>query len=179
MPSPVAHIGAALAAQLALTGGWSRRVAVVAAWSAIAPDLDIAFAVFLPHGLDFHRGPTHSLLGATLLGLAWARLARLRGLEALVVVAASVLHVPFDWSTGDPGAPARYGVPLFWPLSTQKYIAAEPWFGAFHIDQEGFLANLFTAHAVEVYAGELGTVLALLAIAAAGRRTFRRPAPAE
>lgn len=172
MPSPLAHVGAALAAQLALTDGWSRRTTLVAAWAAVAPDADILFAVLLPHGLDLHRGPTHSLVGAALLGLLWARLARLRGRALQVVVLASLLHVPFDWSTGDPGAPARYGVPLFWPFSARKYIAADPWFGAFHIDREGFLANLFTPHAVGVYAGELGTVLTL-AVFAGGLRWAR------
>lgn len=174
MPSPLAHIGAALAVQVAVAERWSRRLAAVAAFAAIAPDFDIVFAVVLPHGLDLHRGPTHSLFGATLLGLLWARLARLDRRESAVVVLASLLHVPFDWSTGDPGAPRRYGVPLFWPFLPDKYIAAEPWFGAFHIDQPGFLANLFTPHALTVYGGELGTVLMLIGVALAVRRLRRR-----
>lgn len=174
MPSPLAHIGAALALQLLLGAGPTRRVAMVAAFASIAPDLDVALAVVHPSGLAWHRGPSHSLVGAALIGVVCAGALRLRTPAAWgTVVGAALLHVLFDWSTGEPGAPARYGVPWAWPFSAEKSIDPSPWFGAFRIDEAGFLANMWAPHAWPVYLGEAGTVAALF-MAAAGLRALRR-----
>ena len=191
MPSPVAHIGAALALQLAsaplrpvapvrtLAGAIASgeaRLAAAAAFASVAPDLDVALALLHPDGLAWHRGPTHSLVGALLIGALVAAVARVRGARATaVVVGAALLHVPFDWSTGEPGAPSRYGVPWAWPFVPERAIAPNPWFGAFRIDEAGFLANMYAAHALPVYAREVGTALGLLVVAGAIRalRTAR------
>lgn len=174
MPSPVAHVGAALALLWALTPPGVRpdaRVVGAAAFASLAPDLDVLLAVVHPDGLAWHRGPSHSLVGAAALGALVALAARVRApLARLAVVGGALLHVPFDWSTGEPSAPARYGVPWAWPFHGEKSIAADPWFGAFKIDEAGFLANMFAPHAVPVYAREVGTVAALFFTAAAVRR---------
>lgn len=183
MPSPVAHIGAALALLVGFTppGGWPAptpfrvptRLGLAAAFAAIAPDLDILVAFVLPTGLDWHRGPSHSLVGATLIGAFTALVFRLRGARAwAVTIGAALLHVPFDWSTGVPGAPAHYGVPWAWPLSSTKWIDPNPWFGAYHIDKQGFLANMWSPAALPVYLGELGTVCVLVLAAALVRRLY-------
>lgn len=180
MPSPVAHIGAAFALTLALgrtEGRPSARVVVAAAFASIAPDLDIALAAVHPAGLAWHRGPSHSLVGAAAIGLACAAIARVRGVGAWAAVTlAAVLHVPFDWSTGEPGAPARYGVPWAWPVDPARAIAEDPWFGAFRIDEAGFLANMWAPHALPVYLREVGTAAALVAVAAGVRWARRRRA---
>jgi len=173
MPSPLAHAGAAAALVLGFSRPGHRpalRVVCAAAFASIAPDLDIVLAVAHPAGLDWHRGPSHSLVGAALIGAACAAAARVRGRAAWAsVVGAAVLHVPFDWSTGEPGAPARYGVPWAWPFSSEKFIDPSPWFGAYKIDEAGFLANMWSPHALPVYLGELATVAGLLLLAAAVR----------
>jgi membrane-bound metal-dependent hydrolase YbcI (DUF457 family) len=184
VPSPLAHVGAALALLVGLSprGAWPAPTAVLpyrlgfaAALAAVAPDFDILAAVLLPSGLDWHRGPSHSLLGAAAIGAFVAWVCRVEGRSArAVVVGAAVLHVPFDWSTGEPGAPARYGVPWAWPFSSDKSIDPTPWFGAFRIDEQGFLANMWAPHALPVYLGELGTVCALVAAAAAARHVYFR-----
>src|SRR5262245_51681969 len=159
MPSPVAHVGAALALQLALAprGPLDRHVAIAAAFASVAPDLDIVLAALDSAGLEWHRGPTHSVLGAAAIGALVAAVARVRGVAAwATIIGAAVLHVAFDWSTGEPGAPTRYGVPWAWPFSAQKFIDPHPWFGAFRIDDAGFLANMWAPHALPVYLGELG-----------------------
>ena len=167
MPSPLAHAGAALALHLVLAPTslpLDRRVAAAAAVASVLPDADIALAATLPGGLDWHRGPTHSLLGAAALGGLVAAAAGLRGWRAWsTVVGAALLHVPFDWSTGEPGAPVRYGVLWAWPFSDAKSIDASPWFGAFRIDEAGFLKNMWASTALPVYLRELGTTAALLA----------------
>lgn len=186
MPSPIAHVGLALAAQLALLSTSTRllpgrallRDAAAVAFAAIAPDLDILAVILLPGGIAWHRGPSHSLLGATLIGalVAWA--ARVRGAAAwAAVVLAAVVHVPLDWSTGERGAPSAFGVPFFWPFDATKAISADPWFGAYHIDRAGFLANMFAPEALPVYGKEVATVLVATALAGA-LRALRSRAPA-
>lgn len=147
------------------------RVVLAAAFASVAPDLDLV------GGLGWHRGPSHSLVGATCIGALIAALARLRGADALVVVLACVAHVPMDWSTGDPGAPSRYGVPWAWPFDPAKHIAARPWFGAFHIDEPGFLAHMVHPRAVAVYAKEAATAAAFVGAAAAVRLFRERALP--
>lgn len=186
MPSPLAHVGAALALVIALERPGQRvppRVVLAAALASVAPDLDIALALVHPAGLAWHRGPSHSLAGAALLGGLCAWGARVRGGGAYgAVVSAALLHVLFDWSTGEPSvaadplAVARYGVPWAWPFSSAKAMDPAPWFGAFRIDEAGFLANMWSQHALPVYAGELGTAGVLVGAALLVRRARRRAA---
>lgn len=181
MPSPLAHVGAALALVVALGPPAARvspRVLAAAAFASVAPDLDILLAVVHPAGLAWHRGPSHSLVGAALIGVLCAWGARVRGRAAWAsVVTAALLHVAFDWTTGEPGAPARYGVPWAWPLSGDKAIDPTPWFGAFRIDAAGFLANMWGRHAASVYLREAGTVVGLVSIALMVRALRRIRAP--
>lgn len=178
MPSPLAHVGAALALVLVLERPGARigpRVVLAAAFASIAPDLDILLAAVHPAGLAWHRGPSHSLIGAALIGAVCAAVARVRGAAAwAAVIAAALLHVLFDWSTGHPGAPAAYGVPWAWPIWRHKSIDATPWFGAFKIDEAGFLANMWAPHAAGVYLRELGTVGVLVGVALLVRSARRR-----
>ncbi|MES2644284.1 MAG: metal-dependent hydrolase [Myxococcota bacterium] len=177
MPSPLAHVGAALALVIALEPSGARvswRVALTAAFASVAPDLDILLAVVHPAGLAWHRGPSHSLVGAALIGAVCAWGARMRGRAAWsAVMGAALLHVVFDWSTGEPGAPAHYGVPWAWPIAGDKVIDPTPWFGAYKIDEAGFLANMWGPHAAPVYLWELGTVGALVGAGLAVRRARR------
>lgn len=179
MPSPVAHVGAALAliVGLAPRGGWlpvvPRRVVFAGAFASVAPDLDLLAALVDPAGLDWHRGPSHSVVGAIAIGALTAGIFRLVGWRAwAAVVGAALLHVPFDWSTGDPGAPARYGVPWAWPIASEKFIDPTPWFGAFRIDTAGFLANMWGPHALPVYVREVWTAGGLVALAVVVRRVL-------
>lgn len=178
MPSPLAHVGAALALVIALEPPGVRvgpRVALAAAFASVAPDLDILLAVVHPAGLAWHRGPSHSIVGAAIIGGVCAWAARVRGGTAwAAVVGAALLHVVFDWTTGEPGAPAHYGVPWAWPISGAKALDATPWFGAYKIDEAGFLANMWSAHAFPVYLRELGTVGGLVGVALGVRRA-RQP----
>ena len=155
MPSPLAHLGLSLAlGALFRRDTPSLRDGALLAFASIAPDLDVIPMLWDPLGIRFHHGPTHSLLGAALIGLGLSIFSSHR----LPVVASALLHVPLDWSTGDPGVAARYGVPLFWPFSQEKYIAAHPWFGAFGIDTPQGLGAMFGTEALSIYGKELFTV---------------------
>lgn len=156
MPSPLAHIGLSLAlAEAFRRGPWSPRDLLLLSISAVSPDFDVIPMLWDPNGIQWHHGPTHSLCGAALFGSFFALFSRRPG----VVIAAALLHVPLDWATGEPGAPIRYGVPVFWPFSQQKYIAASPYFGAFSIDSPSGLSAMFSREAVWIYGKELATVL--------------------
>lgn len=176
MPSPVAHIGLAVCLQASLVRGpLLNRAVLVTAFASIAPDLDVLPLMLVENGIQWHRGPSHSLLGALLIGATIATLGRwwapqLRDPRAwAAVVLATLLHVPLDWSTGEPNTPASYGVPAFWPWLDQKFIAASPWFGAFGIDRPGGLLHMFTPEAMAVYQREVFTVLIAAVLAWAVR----------
>ncbi len=158
MPSPIAHLAAAVAAGVAAPAGSplrARRALLAAAIASVIPDADLLLSATLPGGIAWHHGPTHSLFGAALLGCLVALAARLRGTAGLWVVVSAVLHPLFDWQLGLPGQPPTFGVPLFWPMREARYVAAHPIFRPFGIHEPGFLANMFTRSAVEPYAREV------------------------
>lgn len=180
MPSPVAHIGIALAVEHLLRRpgqSWHPRVLGTVAFAAVAADLDLLPDLWLGEGIRFHHGPSHSLLGALVIGglCVWA-LGRRRSLGAAAAcVCAALAHAPMDYTTGEPGAPEKYGVQYLWPWSERRFIDAQPWFGAYHIDQEGGLLHMFTGNAAANYGVELATVAAawgLAGLGAAGARRF-------
>lgn len=178
MPSPIAHVAAAVAAGVAAPSGSplrARRALLAAAIASVLPDADLLLSATLPGGIAWHHGPTHSLLGAALLGCLVALAAGLRGTAGLWVVVSAVLHPLFDWQLGVPGDPPSFGVPLFWPMRETRYVAAHPIFRPFGIHEPGFLANMFTRAAVEPYVREVAFAAVVLGYAfVAGRRSARR-----
>ena len=138
----------------------------VLAFAGVAPDLDLLPMLWDPDGLRWHHGPSHSLCGALLIGGLCALFSR----DRLAVVLACLAHVPMDWSTGTPGAPVRYGVPLFWPYSDTKYIDSIPWFGAYGIDGDAGLGAMFSRSTLHYYPKELATVGVAVGLALGWRR---------
>jgi membrane-bound metal-dependent hydrolase YbcI (DUF457 family) len=163
MPSPLAHIGVSIAVSALVTPLRCRDVSFLrqpylwVAFAAIAPDLDVLPMLWSPSGLQWHRGPSHSLLGAALIGLLCSLFLEKRARIATVL--AGLFHVVMDWSTGIAPTPIKYGVPLFWPFSSQKYTAEQPYFGAFGIDKAGGLYEMLSAEALSIYGKELLTVV--------------------
>ncbi len=104
---------------------WRTRLLAVVAFAglALAPDLDVvAFALRIPYGDPFgHRGASHALLTALVLGAAvggrtWFGKSRRRTMLFAAAVLAS--HGLLDTLT-DGGL----GVALFWPFDTTRYFA--------------------------------------------------------
>jgi inner membrane protein len=119
------------AVPLALGYGFSNSVISVRLLAAgvaasILPDVDvIAFEVGIPYESPFgHRGFTHSIAFAALVGLSGVTLyrplatTRLRGFWFLT--AATVSHPLLDACTN-----GGLGVALFWPFSVERYFL--PW----------------------------------------------------
>src|ERR1019366_7083482 len=107
-----------------------------------------------------HRGPTHSLAMAVVLGLGFALVARGRGnrrfmTTALLAIAVAVSHGLLDAMT-DGGR----GVALLWPLSTHRYFL--PW-RPIPVAPVG--VGFLSVEGLEVAAWELVVFLPLIAYA--------------
>jgi inner membrane protein len=123
MPTILSHPAVPLALGLALgTGIISRRLLAAGVLASILPDLDVlAFRIGIPYAHDFgHRGASHSLAFAALLGLlALAMAAPLRTSRSAAfwfVFVAAASHGLLDMLTN-----GGLGVALAWPVTDVRY----------------------------------------------------------
>ena len=92
----------------------------------LLPDADfLAFLVGIPYPHPFgHRGMTHSLAFAVLVGLLVALALRLRGRPVLLDAALATLVVA-SHGVLDAMTTGGLGVEFFWPVDTRRYFL--PW----------------------------------------------------
>ena len=127
MPTVLGHTAAALALGMAFENErWPRRAYVIGAFCSILPDLDvIGLRLGVPYGSVFgHRGLSHSLLAAGLLG-GIALLLCFRRKDwtlplATYLILATVSHGLLDAMTS-----GGMGVGFFAPLDDTRYFF--PW----------------------------------------------------
>lgn len=155
MPSPVGHVLGGLAA------GWlveapqrDRRWLVYGAAGAL-PDLDLI--------VGSHRGPTHSLIAAVVVGLAVAAFASRACASApwrlgATAGAAWASHVLLDWLGSDTSAPI--GVMALWPFSRAYFESGLHLFMA--VSRRYWLPEFF-GHNVRALARELAVLLPVVA----------------
>lgn len=130
MPTPLAHGVAAWATIRTANpkAPLAPRLFVLAAFLAIAPDLDFLLGAVVGRPEAFHRGATHSLVGAALASFAIARLlsrVSSRGNSPsqgtafwfAVVMPAWCAHIALDLVMPDTNGAT--GMRLFWPFSGQ------------------------------------------------------------
>jgi inner membrane protein len=127
MPTILTHAVVPLALGIGLGAGVvSRRLLFAGAVAAIMPDFDVvAFKLGIAYADAFgHRGASHSLAFALLLGLlalACSPLLRTSRLAAFVFVTLSTLsHPVLDMFTN-----GGLGVAMWWPLASERLFA--PW----------------------------------------------------
>ena len=157
MPSPLAHCAVALAAGVAAPSGSplrAGRAVLAAAIAGVVSDVDLLLSATLPGGIAWHHGPSHSLIGATLLGLLVGLAFGQRGASLAWCGIAGFSHPILDWELGDPATASTFGVPLAWPFSSQKFVSPVPIFLAFGIHREGFLLNMVAPDALAAYLRE-------------------------
>ena len=92
----------------------------------VLPDADfVAFMVGIPYANPFgHRGMTHSLLFAVLVGLVVVVALRIRGRPVLLDAALATLVVA-SHGVLDAMTTGGLGVEFFWPVDTRRYFL--PW----------------------------------------------------
>jgi len=127
MPSPLGHMLGGLAAGWAVAGSPTdrpsrAREAILFAGLGAAADLDLLMA-------GVHRGPTHSVAAALVVGVAVGAIHRLvvsgrRGrigsiIVAMACAAAYGSHVLLDWLSSDNSAPI--GIMALWPYTREYY----------------------------------------------------------
>ena len=123
MPSIFTHPVVPIAIGLALGQRIiSRRLLAAGAIASVLPDLDvIAFKIGIPYAHDFgHRGATHSIFFAILLGLVAlgfsSKLNTSRTVAFLFVSIATASHGLLDmFTTGG------LGIALAWPISSERF----------------------------------------------------------
>lgn len=133
MATPIGHslIGLAL-------GRMSRPVSSLKDWqwclfsviAANGPDFDF-IASFMTGDINrFHQGPSHSLLAAIIFGAIMAFIFRPYGKSpCLIGMVSSGLyssHLLLDFFCDDKRPP--FGIPLFWPLWKEHFMASWPIF---------------------------------------------------
>ena len=118
MPSPIGHaLGGLAAGWLAAGRNTSpRRLsvadAVVFAAAGMAADLDLLFAI--------HRGPTHAIGAAVVVGSVILAATRRRRFAA-AVAAAYASHTLLDWLGTDTTSPM--GIMALWPFSREYFVS--------------------------------------------------------
>jgi inner membrane protein len=138
MPSPVAHAFAGVAVYAALAPGAGPRRDwqpwALAAFAAMAADLDFLPGLLVGQPSRWHHWATHSvaaaLVFALLVSLVAVRGLPDRGRRALLLLAAYGSHLALDWLTVDRTVPQ--GIPLLWPVSDAVFLAPRPLFTDIH-----------------------------------------------
>jgi inner membrane protein len=160
MPS-VGHIAVGLAARRVARTGFAPG-----AWTALLvglsllPDADVvAFALGIPYAAPFgHRGASHSLVFAALVGGACAAVAAAHGRPRMAVGLVATLVVA-SHGLLDTMTDGGLGVALLWPFSNERFFA--PWRP---IPVAPIGARLFSARGLDVILTELALFLPVLAV---------------
>jgi membrane-bound metal-dependent hydrolase YbcI (DUF457 family) len=161
----------------------AHRVGLLAAAVVLAnaPDLDFLPGVIAGAPGVFHRGVTHTVaaalvVGVVAAGLGWWRRPAGYGARWWAAFAATAYasHLLVDFVTVDAVAP--YGARFLWPASARFFHAGSAWFDEIVIDPSsrmGFLRSLVTPAALLTWLGEIAragvAVAAVLLVRALGR----------
>jgi len=166
MPTPLGHALGAAAAGWAVARPLPASAPFTAtlrrgAWFALLgmfPDVDLLLA--------FHRGPTHSLGTALIVGLATTALSSDVRL-GLAAGCAYATHALLDWLGADSSMPV--GIMALWPITWEYYQASRPIFDSVWRRNE---TPDFWSHNVKALAKEL---LILVPLAWGAWRVATRP----
>ena len=167
-----AHSAAGYLAYEAIRPPDAHRPRLLAAAVALAnaPDLDFIPGLLIGAPHAFHRGVTHTVLAAVLVGAAAVLIARrLRPASAWRIgcwaAATYGSHLLLDYLTVDVVPPA--GAQFFWPFSDAYYIAPITPIPELIVDGAGRSAFLASLHAPGTLVAWLADLSCLLAAVAA------------
>lgn len=147
MSLPIGHSFAALTIwTLAQPKGSLRpkwREGLLACCLANTPDFDFSVVWFLGWPIDAHRGPTHSIGFALLLGAGVALVRRWLGRtsqaarETLLWSAVIFSHVLLDLIAYDMAPPNR-GIMVWWPFTTRRFLSSWTMYPVTFMDKQGW-----------------------------------------
>jgi len=151
MPTSFGHAAAGIAAAWTADRRASHRLTLACALLAASPDLDLLFHT--------HRGPSHSIGAAMIVGTA-AGLVTRRARIGLTCGAAYATHVLLDWLAVDTWWP--YGLQALWPFSDTWYISGLGWFP--QTEREHFMSVHAVMTNLRAVTQEMAILLPLLAL---------------
>jgi inner membrane protein len=178
MPSPIGHslLGYALCLVFRPTSIRSLKMIGLCLFAANAADLDFIPGLLIGHPEQFHHGISHSIGMAALFALVCACLRFLgpsfrTNFTALFSIYFS--HVVLDYFSIDTTPP--YGVPLWWPLTHDYFIAPFAFFPDIRRSplQSEFFMSLFSWHNLWSITVELMVIGPILLII----RILQKPSP--
>jgi inner membrane protein len=191
MPSPIGHslLGYAFYTAFRPCGVYNLKLIGLCLFAANAADLDFVPGLLIGDPNRFHHGISHSLGFAALFALIFGSL-RLLGPSFWTNVASFFClyfsHVAIDYFSIDNSFP--YGVPFFWPLTYDYYIAPFAFLPDIRRSSVGseFFGSLFTLHnlwAVTVESIIFSPILLIIRVvkkpAQVGELSFPQPPPTD
>lgn len=173
MGLPLAHVAGGYLVYEGVRPGGAHRPALLAAAVvfANAPDVDFLPGLLAGDPELFHRGPTHSIGAAVLLGVLATIATRVllpsHGALRMGLLAglAWASHLVVDAITADVMPP--HGVMLLWPLSSAFFLAPRPLLDEFRADASGSIAFLRSVVSRESLPVWLQDIVLLVAVVAA------------
>jgi membrane-bound metal-dependent hydrolase YbcI (DUF457 family) len=123
LPLPIGHACISASAVVALKSDFSLKsdwkILTLGLLLSIAPDFDYALVWIFKLSNSWHRGFSHSLVFALVLGVSAAFIMKVdRICNVLIFTAAAASHTFLDFATSHT---AEGGVTLFWPISSQQF----------------------------------------------------------
>ena len=183
MPSPVGHTLSGWIAYLVLTGRRKRSLWLFLSFVLLSnlPDFDFFPGWMLGQPNLFHRGASHSLLLAMVIGVSAGVIFKIAGGKFVPVAVATFLvytvHISLDLFSADYGTPQ--GFQILWPFSDRYYIAPSVIFTNITRSPmvEEFVPSLFNSHNLRAVINEviifLPPLLLLLGLKGRGITTDR------
>ena len=181
MPLPIGHALAGIAIFQTRPGLFFKKMwldAVFFVFLANLPDADFLPGLLLGSPNLYHHGIFHSLgavlaVSAAISCIFFRKKKRFWELSALVFLTMSS-HLLLDFFTRDFSAP--YGLPLFWPVSGDYFIASHSIFINItrSASSANFFSSLFSLHNLEAALREIIVLGGLLLMAVIGRRWLHK-----
>ena len=177
MPSPLGHslVGYIVFRSTTDSAGLGRSWFGLCILAANAPDLDFLPGLLLGEPNRYHHRITHSVGFAVLVALAfafvvkfWKRVSFTKHFTLLFGLYSS--HLALDYLSLDTSPP--HGIPVFWPLSTQYFVAPHALFMDIHRDSStlSFFGSLFVLHNLWAICIELALCLPLIVLASVWKK---------
>ncbi len=196
MATPLGHaLGGYLAYKIGSTSSqlYSNEILIICLVLAVSPDLDFLPGILIGKPALYHQGITHSLVFAGIASfvaaVACRRFRRWQGtffsLWTLFGLAYGS-HLVIDLFGPDHRLP--YGIPLFWPLSDESYLAPfQVFMGVHHATASSnttneWVSNIFDLYNLGAIGVEVLVVWPFILVVGLVRRFARRdvsPAPGQ